>query len=62
MFNSQWEITEGREKIYLKKTQKQSFLQKKCNVKRDLILLKGGGDGIGLRVVLGLTQKYIFGK
>ena len=26
------------------------------------MLLKGGGGGMGLMEVLGLTQKYVFGK
>lgn len=59
MFNSQWEITKGRERFY-KKSQKQSFLQKKT--RGILMLLKGGGGGMGLREVLGLTEKYVFGK
>lgn len=47
----------GKGKI-LKKESKTIIFTKK-NI---LMLLKGGGGGMGLREVLGLTEKYVFGK
>lgn len=57
MFNSQWEITKGRERF--KKKESKTIIFTKKNI---LMLLKGGGGGMGLREVLGLTEKYVFGK
>lgn len=51
--------SKGKGKIFKKESKTIIFTKKTRGI---LMLLKGGVGGMGLREVLGFTQKYVFGK